>query len=150
MKTRGQGMVFKRGRIWWLQFYQDGLRVRMSANTTDEAVARRLLREHVARVTLKEPLVVRAARVTYDELRRDLVEHYQATASRDLAEAGRRLAHLDRALRGMRASQITAPAITRYIVQRQAEGAANGTISREVGVVLRMLRLGLEHGAVAH
>jgi hypothetical protein len=50
-----------------------------------------------------------------------LVAHYQATGSRDLAEAGCRLAHLDRAFRGVRASRITGAAITEYIVQRQGE-----------------------------
>ena len=66
--------------------------------------------------------MVRSARVTYDELRPGLVEHYQATGARDLEEAGWRLKHLDRAFRGARASLITASAITRYIVQRQGDG----------------------------
>jgi integrase len=112
-------------------------------------VARKLLKEHEARVTLKEPVVAQAARVTYDNLRTDLVEHYQTTESRDLEEAGWRLKHLDRAFRSARASLITAAAVTRYIVQRQGEKAANGTINREVAVLLRMLRLGLERGKVA-
>mgnify|MGYP003513052956 CR=1 FL=1 len=67
------GHLFQRGRMWWFQFYQDGQRVRMSSESTDKAVATQLLKEHDARVTLKEPLVVRSARVTYDELRDDLV-----------------------------------------------------------------------------
>src|SRR6266851_7063809 len=115
------GHLYQRGAIWWIQFYQDGQRVRMSAESPDEAVAKRMLKEHEARVTLKEPMVVRSARVTYDELEQDLIAHYQATGARDLAEAGKRLAHLRRAFRGARASQITAAAITRYIVQRQGE-----------------------------
>jgi hypothetical protein len=102
-----------------------------------------------ARVILEEPVVASAARVRYDDLRKDLVEHYQATSSRDLEEAGWRLKHLNRAFRHERASQITAAAITRYIVQHQGEKAANGTINREVAVLLRMLRLGLERNKVA-
>jgi integrase len=143
------GHLYQRGPVWWFQFYQDGQRQRMTSESTDQAVARRMLKEHEARVTLKEPVVAQAARVTYDGLRTDLVEHYQATESRDLEEAGWRLKHLDRAFRGARASLITAAAITRYIVQRQAEKAANGTINREVAMLLRMLRLGLERGKVA-
>jgi integrase len=154
------GHLYQRGTVWWFQFYQDGQRVRMSAESADEAVAKRLLKEHEARVTLKEPLVVRSARVTYDELEQDLIAHYQATGARDLAEAGKRLTHLRRAFRGARASQITAAAMTRYIVQRQGEPIvspkkklrrlpAAGTINREVALLLRMLRLGLEHGKVA-
>jgi integrase len=34
-------------------------------------------------------------------------------------------------------------------VRRQAEGAANSTVNRDVAVLLRMLRLGMEHGKVA-
>jgi integrase len=132
-----------------MQFYVNGQRVRMSTETTDPDRAKRLLKDKLARVTLGEPLVVRAARVTYDELRTDLLAHYTATRARDLREAGWRLAHLDAAFRGVRAAAITAPAITRYIVQRQGAGAANGTINREVGVLLRLLRLGVEHGKVA-
>ena len=154
------GHLYRRGSTWWIQFYQDGQRVRMTSESDDKEVAKRLLKDHEARVTLKEPLVARSARVTYDELRRDLLAHYQSTGDRDLEEAGWRLKHLDRAFRGARASQITSAAITRYIVQRQQQEIvspkkkhrrrpANGTINREVGVLLRMLSLGLEHGKVA-
>jgi integrase len=154
------GHLYQRGNVWWIQFYQDGQRVRMTSESDDKDVAKRLLKEHEARVTLKQPLVVQSARVTYDELRKDLLAHYQATGDRDLAEAGWRLKHLDRAFRGARASRITGAAITDYIAQRQQEEIvspkkkrrrhpANGTINREVGVLLRMLHLGLEHGKVA-
>jgi integrase len=154
------GHLYQRGTTWWIQFYQDGQRVRMTSESTDEAVARRMLKEHEARVTLKEPVVAQAARVTYDDLRTDLVAHYQATGSRDLAEAGCRLKHLDRAFRGVRASRITGAVITKYIVQRQQEEIvspkkksrrhpANGTIVREVSVLLKMLRLGVEHNKVS-
>ena len=133
------GHLYRRGSVWWIQFYQDGQRVRMTSESTDLDLAKRMLREHEARVTLKEPVVARAARVVYDELRTDLVEHYQATGNRDLEEAGWRLKHLDRAFRGARASAITAAAITRYIVKRQGEQAANGTINGELAVLNRML-----------
>jgi integrase len=154
------GYTFRRGTIWWFQLYQDGQRVRMSSESTSRREAERQLAEHEARVTLHEPLVVRSARVSYDELERDLLTHYQATGCRDLVEAGKRLAHLRRHFRGARASQITAAAIERYIVRRRAEPIvspkkksqrmpAAGTINREVAVLLRMLRLGAEHGKVA-
>jgi integrase len=145
MDKRGHGMLYQRGRIWWIQFYLNGQRVRLSSESQEESEALALLKEKVARVTLGEPMVVRSARVTYDDLRTDLVTHYEATGSRDLEEAGWRLKHLDRAFSGVRASQIPGSVIEKYIVQRQRAGAANGTINREVAVLLRMLRLGLEH-----
>jgi hypothetical protein len=146
------GYLFQRGKTWWFQFYQDGQRVRLSSESTDKRVAQRLLGEQEARVTLHEPLVVRSARVTYDELRTDLVQHYQSTGTRDLIEVNKRLKHLDRVFHGVRATRITGAAITAYIVRRQGEEIlsakkvarrpANGTINREIGVLLKMLRLG--------
>ncbi len=55
------GHLYQRGPIWWIQFYQDGQRQRMTTESTDEGVARRMLKEHEARVTLKEPVVASAA-----------------------------------------------------------------------------------------
>lgn len=51
------GHLYQRGSVWWIQCYRDGQRVRMTSESTDEAVAKRLLKEHEARVTLKEPVV---------------------------------------------------------------------------------------------
>jgi integrase len=119
MARRGEGMIWRRGTVWWIQFYVNGQRVRLSSDSPDESMARQLLKEKLA--------------------------HYEATGSRNLEEAGWRLKHLDH-FRGMRASRITGPAINEYIIQRQRAGAANGTINREVAVLLlRMLRLGFEH-----
>jgi len=62
MSKRGNEMLYRRGRIWWIQFYEHGKRLRMSSESTDEAVARRLLRDKLARITLGEPLVIRSRR----------------------------------------------------------------------------------------
>lgn len=50
--------------------------------------------------------MVRAARVTYDELRDDLIAPYDATEARNTEEVGWRVKHLNRAFRG------TQPAIS--------------------------------------
>ena len=39
--------------------------------------------------------------------------------------------------------------VTDYVSQRQASGIANGTINRELAILLRMLRLAYEHGKLA-
>jgi integrase len=149
MAQRGDGMLYRRGRIWWLKFYQNGDVVRMSSGSADERVARKLLRDQTARVQLHEPLVVRGIRTSYDEIRDDLLAYYRSSGKRNLAEAGWRLTHLDPAFQPFRASQITAPAIARYVVTRQGEGAAAGSINRELGVLGRMLRLAVRHGKLA-
>ena len=58
------GHLYQRGPVWRIQFYQDGQRIRMTSESTDKDVARKLLKEHEARVTLKEPVIARSGRVT--------------------------------------------------------------------------------------
>ena len=61
-RERGQGSLWRRGRTWWIQFYENGQRVRMSTEMTAADEAKQVLKEKVARLTLGEPLVVRSAR----------------------------------------------------------------------------------------
>jgi integrase len=85
-------------------------------------------------------------RIPYAEIAEDLREHYRATGDRDLREAEGRLYHLGLAFSGRRVVHLGAAEITRYIVSRQRQQAANGTINRELAVLGRMLRLAYEHG----
>jgi integrase len=62
-----------------------------------------------------------------------------------LKEAGYRLQHLDAFYRGWRLANIDGGAVAHYIAHRQGEGAANGTVNREVSVLVSMLRLAVEH-----
>jgi integrase len=78
----------------------------------------------------------------------DLRRHYETTGCRDLEEADGRLAHLKAFFTGRRAAAIGQPEATAYIAHRQGEGASNGTINRELAVLIRMLRLGYEAGKV--
>jgi integrase len=59
------------------------------------------------------------------------------------------LGALDGMFTGHRLPAITPPLITEYVHRRQAEGAANGTVNRELAVLGRMLRLAYEHSKLA-
>ncbi len=141
------------GRIWWAKYYVDGCPVRESTGTPSATAARRFLKDREGRVAAGQPVLPRADRVRYEEIRGDLVSHYQATGERGLVEAGCRLKHLDAFFRGRRAAAIGTAEVNGYVVARQQErrkgkgaGAANGTINRELGVLGRMLRLAYESG----
>ena len=49
---------------------------------------------------------------------------------------------------GSRAARIDASIVTKYVEQRKAAGAANGTINREQGLLTRLLKLALENRGV--
>src|SRR5439155_9290785 len=133
-----------RSTFWWCKYYVDGRPVRESTKTDKLAEARRFLKEREGRVATGQPILRRADRVRYDELAADLRAHYQATGERGMVEAEARLTHLDAFFHGRRASALGPAEVTDYVVRRQAEGAANGTINRELGVLGRMLRLAYE------
>ena len=51
---RGDGMIWKRGEIWWVAFYVDGKKQRESAKTGDEETARKYLRRRLKEVHAHE------------------------------------------------------------------------------------------------
>jgi len=142
-----------------IDFYNtEGQRIRESSETEDKRKAAQMLKDKEGRAARGEPVI--AGRATYDEVRDALMAHYQSTGTRDVAEVGPRVAHLDRFFRGWRADQITSKAVADYIVKRQGEETVSpvqkirkrpsaGTVNREIGVLGRMLRLAVEHGRLA-
>jgi integrase len=141
------GMLYWRKKKLWMKYYIPGRSspVRESTGTDQEKEARRILKEREGRAAAGLPLLPRADKVRYEEARDDLKSHYETTGTRTLKEANTRLRHLDKFFAGRRLISITGPVITEYIGRRQAERAANGTINRELGVLMRMLRLAAEH-----
>jgi hypothetical protein len=89
------GSLYRRGAIWWAKYYQNGRPIRESTGTGKETEAKRFLKEREGRVATGQPVLKRADRISYEEVAKDLREHYQTTASRILEEAEYRLKHLD-------------------------------------------------------
>lgn len=132
------------GAVFWVKYYVNGLPVRESTRTGKESEARRFLKEREGRVVTGQPILPRADRIRYQEVARDLREHYQTTGARNLKEAETRLQHLDRFFQGRRVAALSQADATSYVLKRQSGGAANSTINRELAVLTRMLRLAYE------
>ncbi len=145
-KGKESGLGARRSSVWWAKYYVNGRPIRESTGTAKESEAKRFLKEREGRVATGAPVLPRADRVRYDEVAGDLRQHYASTGSRNLVEAGTRFKHLDAFFTGKRIAGIGAAEITKYVVARQAKGAANGTINRELAVLSRMLRLAYENG----
>jgi Phage integrase family len=148
---RTRGSVYRRGRRYWIQFYVPGESKprRESARTESPRVAQDLLSLRLGKIAEGKPILRRADRINFDELAADLRLHYQTTGCRNLEEADGRFAHLRRFFQGRRAATIGQPEATAYAAHRQTEGAANGTINRELAILTRLLRLGYKADKVA-
>ncbi len=146
------GHLYQRGSIWWAKYYVNGRPVRESTGVGSKGdqgpphEAKRFLKQREGRVAAGLPMLPRADRVRYDEAAKDLRQHYEATGTRDLAEYGRRVAHLTRFFTGRRLTAIGQVDVDGYIVQRQEARAKSATIRRELGTLTKMLRLAYENG----
>lgn len=133
--------------VYWISYVDArGKRVRESTKTTDRDQAQRILDDKRGRIARGEVLLPRADRVTYEEARADLVAYYETHGTRDLAEAGFRLTHLDGFFAGWRLAGIGQAEVTAYAKARRDAGAAAGTVNRELATLSKMLRLAYEHG----
>ncbi len=133
-------------RTWWAKYYVNGKAVRESTETEKETEARAFLKRKDGDAASGRPVLVRADRTRYDEAAKDLRTHYETTGARDLTEADKRLKHLQGFFVGWRISRIGPAEAAAYIATRQTDGAANGTINRELAVLGRMLKLAYENG----
>jgi len=123
-----------------ISYSVNGRKVIESTGVTSEAEAKRILKEREGRVATGQPILPRVDKVKYDEVRDDLCRYYSATGARELVEVGKRLSHLDKFFGGARVVAIDRSTLLRYIEARQAQGAANGTVNREVTLLGTMLR----------
>jgi hypothetical protein len=73
-----------------------------------------------------------AKRLTFEDLRLDALGDYERKGLRSRATAGHRFQNLARFFGGQRVPQITTARLIAYQDFRRTEGAANGTINREL------------------
>lgn len=147
--------LFKRGRIFYGWFYQDGVKVQRSTRCTDRRAAEAVLRrwERAAadpdHATREGALVRHALALVLDRID-ELV-----TTGRRSAETARfyrsKVGHLSRLLEldGVPAplSSLTAATIDRYVSARRREPRTNDvTIAKEIGVLRLALRLAKRAG----
>lgn len=135
------GSIFKRGSIYWIQFYRAGKPYRESSRSTEESKAKRLLKLRDGQVVENRFPGLRVEKVRYEELAQDFLNDYRVNGKKSMARAERSLKHLKGFFEGVRAIDITTDRIRTYILQRQEEEAENGTINRELAALKRMFHL---------
>jgi integrase len=148
---RMRSVAEQRSTIWWVKYYANGRAVRESTNTDDKDAAKRTLKQREGAVATGQPILPRVDRIRYEEAAADLKRHYEAARDDHAVPRWAREAMkpLDAFFAGRRLVGVTPSLVTDYAHQRQARGAANGTVNRELAVLLRMLRLAYEHGKLA-
>jgi len=138
------GSVYKRGKTYWIKYYQNGKPVRESAQSSKKMVAQRLLARREADIAQGKVPNIHLDKVDFDQLANDFLNDYRINQKKSLVRAERSVGHLRRYFGNYKAPQITTPKIKEYILQRLEEVAANATINRELAALKRMLNLGAQ------
>src|SRR5437867_10835064 len=154
-------------KFFWAGYVDaSGVRQRVSTGTSDKKQAEDFLKIREGKVAAGEVVAPRQDRITYVEVRDNLLAHYQTSGDwKDLGEAQRRIAHLTKFFGRDRVVAITAPRVRAYVEKRLSEkvpparatdvatkeprDVAPATVNRELAMLRRMLRLGADDGLVA-
>lgn len=143
-RPRGTGSTYLRGKTWWLAYYRQGEEIRESSESTKREAAERLLRRRLGDIESGRPVAPRADRVTVGELLADYLADAQVRKIRSLGHSMARARRLRIAFGRRRAQSITSADIRQYILMREKRTAAPATINRELAVLRRAFRLGIE------
>ena len=150
--------LFKRGRVWYGWFYQDGQRVVRTTKCRDRAAAEAAVRPWERDASDPDHAAARTATVTValqrllsldeEEVRAgrrsaDTVEFHRSKAGHlvRVLETDERGEHVAFPLERLRAIHVDG-----YISRRRSEGAADTTISKELVVLRKSLRLAIRAG----
>jgi site-specific recombinase XerD len=150
---RGQGRIFQRtyrdrrtgetksAATYTVEYYVNGKMKREPARTTNQKKALRLLKRRQGKIAEGRRVDPAGERVAFKQLADNLLNDYKANRRRSLDRVTDAVEHLLAAFDGYRAQDIGGDMVTKYVVDRQAEGAANATINREQAALKRMYRL---------
>ena len=135
------GSIYKRGETYWVKYYRAGKPYFESSKSTKESDARRLLKLREGQITENRFPGLKVEKVRFEELAQDLINDYKVNNKKSTARAERSIKHLRGYFEGVRAIDINTDRLRTYILQRQDEGAENGTINREMSALKRMFSL---------
>ena len=143
-KWKSKDGTTKEGKILWIKYYdRSGKPIRESTGSAREADAKRLLKKREGEISSGKVPGIYFDKVKFDELADDFLTDYRLNG-KDVVRAELSVRHLKAELEGMRIPEITTPRINAYKEKRLEEGAANGTVNRELAALKRMLKLGAQ------
>ncbi len=139
------GMIYRRGRTWWVKYYRNGKPFYESSRSHKESDAKRLLKLREGDIAAGRFQGLNVERIRFDELARDFLDDYRVNGRKSLDRAERSLKSLKAYFEGYRAVDITTDKVKAYILKRQRDGMSNATINRELAALQRMFSLGQKH-----
>lgn len=149
MAGYGEGRVYQRGRVWWLQYSWQGRKIRESSHSTNKTDAERLLRRRLAeiRTGLYEDPVKKD--LPFRELADLIRADYRLNQRKSAKRLEVSLKHLEKYFRGTKAGRINSQIIDSYVLSRLEEGVGSSTVNRELTALKRAFNLAKAAGYIS-
>jgi len=143
-RRKTMGSIYKRGSVFWIQYYRNGKPYRESAKTEKETEAKRLLRMREGEISEGKITGIHFDKVRFNDLADGFLADYRINEKKSIQRAERSVRQLKTFFDGYRVPEITTPKIQKYIEKRLEEGKLNATVNRELSALKRILNLGLQ------
>ena len=149
MRARGLGRIYRRGKVWWIQYWYRGKLYRESSESKVRGKAVKLLRKRHAEMGQGRLVGPEVEATTFEDIAGMLVDDYRVNGRKSLDRAERSIEHLRESFGRTRAIDITPDRVSAYIQSRMAT-AKPATIRLELAALGRMFSLALRAGKVAY
>jgi hypothetical protein len=120
----------KESATWWIAYRANGRLRHESSGSDKEVVAKRLLKLREGATAEGKVIPLRGDRITVGELAKDLELEYKTNGRRSAKRLRYSLARLLPFFGNRRAAKVTSADVTRFIAQRQQEGAAGAALTK--------------------
>jgi integrase len=154
---RPRGSVYRRpdSPYWYIAFSRCGVKVRENTHLLSEKAAKKLLDSRLGNIADGKALPHDLDKTTVGELFELVRKDYRFRGRKSIRDMELRIRlHLapffyvvsqdGKYAGGMKANQVTSVVIDNYIIGRQAGGASNATVNRELSVLRFGFKLGVE------
>ncbi len=132
---------------WWVKYQVGGRPQQVSSGSDKKRVADDLLKDREGDVVKGMPITAQVGKIRFEEAAEDLLNDYRTNKKRSLRTITLRIEkHLKPFFGGRRMTGI-GTALTRvFVTRRQAAGASNASINRDLIALKRMFTLALQGG----
>jgi integrase len=135
--------IYKRGNIFWIQYYRGGKYYRESSGSDKLSDAKKIAKMREGEMAQGKMLNLKVEKTIFDEIAEDYIVDYKMNGKKSLERATIMVQHLGKFFAGYRCINITTSAIKNYVVTRQEKKVTNATINRELSALKRMFSLAI-------
>lgn len=141
--------TIKESSVFWIKYYRNGKPYCESTGEHDEKEAMRTLKSREGEIADGRFSGLKIQKILFDELKQDLINEYSLNQRKSLERLNHSIKHLTApcywSFAGVKVIDISTDRVQKYILERQKQGAKNGTINRELSALKRMLTVGARH-----